>query len=214
VNDSSAPAEPIPPDPSIWRRGVAAVAAWLAPGLGHWILGERRRARWLAAGILGLYLAGLLVGGVTVVNHREPGPDQRNAFSYWFLGQALIGPSIAIDLTQKLTVDWIVNGEPPPPDAQPLVEPVYGHMREIGVLYTALAGLLNLLAILDVIYYNPARRSDRSTAEVEEHADANEPGLLHDRTLAPTRAQYQDQAQNQAQARTAKRDRTASHGDA
>ncbi|MCW5853712.1 MAG: hypothetical protein KIT87_26835, partial [Anaerolineae bacterium] len=40
-------------------------------------------------------------------------------------------------------------------------QPSFAHVNEQGVLYTALAGLINLLAILDVIYKDPKKLADR-----------------------------------------------------
>jgi len=46
---------------------------------------------------------------------------------------------------------------------RPAYEPSFGHIKEQGVLYTALAGLLNLLAILDVAYREPCHAGDNAT---------------------------------------------------
>ena len=53
--------------PALTGRHLAAgFCAWLVPGLGHWVLGQRSRAVILAVGIGSLWLGGVLLGGVGV----------------------------------------------------------------------------------------------------------------------------------------------------
>ncbi len=63
---------------------AAAVVAAVFPGLGHFHLGQTKRAILITVGVMGLYLTGIAVGGVACV-------DRRDNF-IWFLGQALVGP--------------------------------------------------------------------------------------------------------------------------
>src|SRR5207244_3626162 len=63
---------------------AAGVLACVFPGLGHWVLGERWRAMAIAAGVLGLFFGGMLIGGIDVVDSRED--------TIWFVGEALVGP--------------------------------------------------------------------------------------------------------------------------
>ncbi|MFN7021073.1 MAG: DUF6677 family protein [Phycisphaerales bacterium] len=85
---TSAPTQPSSQPAAVHAHGplqpVAAVLAWLLPGAGHFFLGHVRRASLIAAGVLGLFAAGLFVGGIDCV-------DKRDNF-FWFLGQALAGP--------------------------------------------------------------------------------------------------------------------------
>ncbi|MFA9479378.1 DUF6677 family protein [Phycisphaerales bacterium AB-hyl4] len=122
---------------------TAAVAAWVFPGLGHLLLGQRDRALVLAVTIISLWIVGLLVGGVSVID--------RAMHPAWFLGQMLIAPSLVVDL---LTSHY----------SPPTYSPSFGRANEQGVLFTAMAGLLNLLAIIDVLYRDP---------HDPRHADAN-----------------------------------------
>ena len=48
----------------------AAVLGWILPGLGHASLGDRRRGLLVGGGVLGLFLGGLLIGGLDVVDRR------------------------------------------------------------------------------------------------------------------------------------------------
>ena len=50
------------------------------------------------------------------------------------------------------------------PKNHPPFEPAFGKTGEQGVLYTSLAGLLNLLAIMDVLYCDPEARRRRTPA--------------------------------------------------
>lgn len=73
---------------------VAAALAFICPGAGHWYLGYRDRAVYIAIGTLGLFFSGLFLGGISCVDRREN--------FIWFLGQALNGPvAFAADLTHE-----------------------------------------------------------------------------------------------------------------
>lgn len=141
----------------------AAVAAWLLPGLGHLILGHRQRGAVLAAGIGGLWLLGILIGGIGVIDHRDYSEGSRVKFSLWFLGQMLTGPSIAADVYDqhlKAASERAFDHLPQPQDRpRPFYVPSFGHVAEIGTLFTALAGMLNVLVIIDAAYSTRRRPS-------------------------------------------------------
>ncbi|MFG0328537.1 MAG: DUF6677 family protein [Phycisphaerales bacterium] len=152
---------------------LAAVLAWALPGLGHWSLGYRRRGRLIGAGILSLYFGGLLIGGVDVIDRRED--------YWWYCGQTLAGPiTPVIDWwigRQYITEDREGRRLDPPlkphpvlpegdayleehrlafdPDYRPAFSVSLARTNELGTLYTTIAGMLNLLAILDVLYMAP-----------------------------------------------------------
>ena len=128
---------------------TAALAAWVLPGLGHALLGDVRRGLVIGIAIVALWVSGLAIGGV--------GSIQRERHPFWFLGQALVAPTLAVHYVRNT---FLV--EAPSPDdldrempGRIIYSPAYGHTSEQGVLYTALAGLLNLLAIIDVVYRSP-----------------------------------------------------------
>ena len=116
-----------------WRLD-AAFLGWVLPGFGHWLLGERRRSAVLCATIGTLWLAGVLIGGLHVID--------RDAHPWWFVAQSLTAPSIAVEYGKRY------------------LEPIHGvgSVSEQGVLYIALAGLLNLLAMIDVAFRMPRSR--------------------------------------------------------
>ncbi|MEM9881896.1 MAG: DUF6677 family protein [Planctomycetota bacterium] len=121
---------------------AAAFLAWLLPGLGHFLLGQPRRAVVLGVTIGTLWLGGLLIGGVSVVDRRD--------HPAWFLGQMLVAPSFAANAyRQRLVAEHRGTFAP---DDDPPFEPAYARAHEQGTLFTGVAGLLNLLAILDVVY--------------------------------------------------------------
>ena len=95
------------------------------------------------AGVLFLFVGGVLIGGVDVVDRRND--------RLWFLAQAMCGPiAFATDLAnQKLLSD---------PEAV-LRRKSLSHVNELGTLYCALAGLMNLVVILDALH-RPARGRD------------------------------------------------------
>ncbi len=142
--------------PPVWNL-PAAVAAWLIPGLGHILAGHPKRGAILMVFIGGLWLVGLLVGGISVVHSRSADGTLRP----WYLGQALIAPSIAVEYTHDKLRARNEGNDPSPYDTTIPYQPAYGRAAEIGTLYTALAGLLNLLAIIDIAYREP-----RSTEHV------------------------------------------------
>jgi len=147
----------------------AAIAGWVLPGLGHLLIGDLLRGLILATSITLLWLSGLLIGGIGVVQAR----DAQGSFRPWFLGQMLIAPSLAIEYTHDSYRAQYGGSDPLPTDdgSLPAYTPSYGRPHEIGTLYTALAGLLNLLAIVDVIYRQPRSATIDATARGE--ADTN-----------------------------------------
>jgi hypothetical protein len=143
---------------------LAALAGWLLPGLGHALLGQRRRGVIIGISIIGLWLGGAFIGGLSVFD--------RALHPAWYLGQMLVAPTVAVDLVIQTQVKARYP-HPPSPGNPSIYEPSYGKVHEQGVLYTALAGLLNLLAMLDVLYRDPRHRP----------ADAAEPGVAPDPAL-------------------------------
>ncbi|MEX0654957.1 MAG: DUF6677 family protein [Phycisphaeraceae bacterium] len=148
-------AQPTHAQPADRWNFTAAVAAWVFPGLGHLLLGQRDRATILAVTIASLWLIGLLIGGVGVID--------RSAHPAWFLAQMLTAPSLTVDLFTGYAVttsDAAQSVDEQTADAQPRRRPTYsqsfGRANEQGVLFTAMAGLLNLLAVIDVLYRDPA----------------------------------------------------------
>jgi len=127
---------------------IAAVLAWIWPGLGHVSLGHHRRGRLVMFGVLLLFLLGLLIGGLDSV-------DRRDDF-LWFIAQAFNGP-IAF-LADFFNQAWIkqMTGE------RAMHARSIGRVNEMGTLFCALAGLMNLFAILDALGSEPASVETRA----------------------------------------------------
>ena len=117
--------------------------AWLIPGLGHWILGKKVRSLVFAAVIVCAFATGVLVQGELGV------PRQGNPFS-WLASLACLGNGI-LYIGRLLWLNGLGG----------LFGPTFPYGLEVGgdpvaagfaygntFLYSA--GLMNLLAVLDV----------------------------------------------------------------
>jgi len=105
---------------------VPLLAAWAFPGLGHWVQGRRLRGVLVCVLLLGLFALGTwLAAGTNLSRERH--------FYYWS-GQFLLGlPALGAEF---LWGDVRMTAEVPHVD--------------VGLLYASMAGLLNVLAWLDV----------------------------------------------------------------
>lgn len=93
------------------------------------------------AGVLFLFLSGILIGGVDVVDRRND--------KLWFYAQAVCGPiTFAADLLNQRFLSS---------DEDVIKHKSLSHVNEIGTLFVALAGLMNLVVILDVLH-NPSKK--------------------------------------------------------
>jgi hypothetical protein len=131
-----------------------AALGWLLPGYGLVRLGHRRRGAWAMAAVLGLFASGLVIGGLDSVDRREDG--------LWFVMQAGAGPvAFAADWGNTRLIKTGHYGrlvETPPSrlidrGAQPRVSTLKSitYSNEIGTLFSALAGLLNVSLVLDTL---------------------------------------------------------------
>jgi hypothetical protein len=136
---------------------LVALAGWIVPGAGYVLLGHRARGITIGITVIALFLAGLLIGGIKVIDPPEF-PTNANVVSQvlqkpWFIGQVLNGPmgiaTAYLGKTMRVTF--------PDPDHSEITQTTLlpsSHARswEVGTLYTAVAGMLNLLAIIDSSY--------------------------------------------------------------
>ena len=53
--------------------------------MGHVFLGHTRRGVLILTGIIGLFLSGLLIGGIDAIDREED--------FFWFIAQSLVGPT-------------------------------------------------------------------------------------------------------------------------
>ena len=139
---------------------IAGALAIAVPGAGHLWLGSPRRALMIFLGVAGLFLGGLLIGGVDVVDREED--------FWWFVGQAGVGPGAfavnawhqslkADDPPSGASAEWFESNAPARTRS-------LGHPNEIGALWATIAGMLNVIAIIDAAWHAPARRRRKERA--------------------------------------------------
>jgi len=124
------------------RSPVAAlVFGWIFPGAGHAYAGQRGKAV-----LFGVLITGLLVAGFAMGRGTNLLPNE-----WWFAPQLGAGGPAALltPLSQYLAIRQPVDWASP--------------VREIGTLYTAVAGLLNLLVMMDayVLLAYPGEKRER-----------------------------------------------------
>lgn len=107
---------------------LVALAAWLAPGAGHFMIGQRKRALIIFVSITFAVLIGLYVGSIAVID-----PVGAKA---WYAAQLLNSPVIIFlgNITRQ-------NGLA-----------VFGKAGDVGQIYTSIAGMLNLLCVVNAVY--------------------------------------------------------------
>ena len=155
---------------------LVALAGWVLPGAGYWLLGQRIRALVVGISVIALFVTGLLIGGVRLIEvpgygdhglplvvssddrfveadptlpgasgplaiRRHPMDEIRN--KPWSIAQILNGPIDLIASWGSVQASKV--------NSAGTTAGFRSHARtnELGVLYTAVAGMLNLLAIID-----------------------------------------------------------------
>jgi hypothetical protein len=166
------------------RRSPATVAAlgWLIPGAGYLLLGDRARGLTVGITVAVLFIGGLLIGGVRVLEVPGYGPhgqpleavvsrdrqhenlveensdDNQRDLGWvmrihpideirnkpWSIAQVMAGP-----LAVAAGAGAVIASERDAATGLPVGARSHARVNEIGVLYTAIAGMLNLLAIID-----------------------------------------------------------------
>jgi TM2 domain-containing membrane protein YozV len=166
----------------------AAFLAWLVPGLGHIYQGRVGKGILYAVCILSLYLVGFVMGEGKIVYWRWVNPlNNPDKFPLYYLGQFFVGlPALPalIQATLKsfFGIENFLGGfmaEPPLRELNGL-HPRLGKLVEIASMYTAVAGLLNVLAIYDA-YEGPAyaaidQEEDAAIAASHAQSGANTNG--------------------------------------
>ena len=107
---------------------LVGLAGWIVPGGGHALLRANRHAIIIFATIVLTFVAGLYIGSIGVINPVGAKP--------WYLAQILNSPAVALLGHVSAKQDFAVYGKP----------------SEIGQIYTSIAGLLNLLCIVNAVY--------------------------------------------------------------
>jgi uncharacterized membrane protein len=110
--------------PAIAYLLLVGVAGWWIPGAGHWIIGRPKRAAMIFFSIVFAFVLGIWLGSVAVIE------------TPWFWAQILSSPAVAYLAHVSKTLGLESYGKP----------------REIGEIYTGIAGMLNLLCIVNAVY--------------------------------------------------------------
>jgi hypothetical protein len=166
--------------PSIPLRNprIAAFLAWLIPGLGHVYQGRIGKGVLYALCIMSLYTIGFVMGDCRIVYWRWVNPLQKpEQFCLYYLGQFWVGlpalPALIQGTLKYFNFDinflWGFMAEPAPNVLNGL-HPRLGKLVEIGSMYTAVAGLLNVLAIYDA-YEGPAYAAADAAEEARPSGD-------------------------------------------
>ena len=162
---------------------AAAVAALVFPGAGHLLRRRTTRGIYAGVGVLGLFLFGLLIGGIDAVDSKED--------TIWFYGQALVGPvTFAVDYAHQSQFkafdpvsketrtgypnehrvhqydrwEWVemtpaeMDSGMGPPNTKGL-----GRLNEIAMLSIVLAGMLNFIVFLDALMPPEEKKASKPT---------------------------------------------------
>ncbi|HVP13047.1 MAG TPA: DUF6677 family protein [Phycisphaerae bacterium] len=113
----------------------AAILAWVLPGLGHWWIGERARGL-----ILFIVVTVTFWGGVAVAGIRSTVTPKENGA--WIAAQLCLGPQAFVAMYLSDEIKKLPNEE---------LYKASWPASTIGVVYAGVAGLLNLLIIIDVL---------------------------------------------------------------
>jgi len=143
------------------------IAGWVVPGLGHYLAGWRTRGIIVGLTLVLLFTSGLMVGGVCVVDSKRQ--------TLWFAGQLFIGPgayvldrwhhSLNTQLERQFAEharrkNWTITRANyhrrfadflADPDAPKAYTHSIARVNELGTLYCTLAGVMNLLVLLDLV---------------------------------------------------------------
>lgn len=118
---------------------IAGLLAWLVPGAGYMYLGMRRRGIIVCGAIWVTFFVGLVLGGVEIVTPQHS--------KWWFLAQIPTGLAAVIAVLLQ----------------DPNVPAGWGRGVDLGQVYTGVAGLLNVLCILDTLMRSQQPTASAST---------------------------------------------------
>lgn len=113
--------------PTIGFLFLVGVLGWWIPGAGYWIIGQRKRAVIVFVSLAFAFVSGIYIGSIAVIDARTP----------WYWAQFLASPIVAYLAHLNHSVYHLDS---------------FGKPREIGEIYTGIAGMLNLLCIVNAVY--------------------------------------------------------------
>ena len=127
----------MPKTDPLLRTIQAGLLAWLLPGAGHFYLGLRGLAWVFFVAIGGSYLVGMLVGGV------KTSVDPQGNF-WLFIAEMGVGGLTSIFYLAAASLPTVPVWQP-----SPYVS--YFPGQDIAQIYLSVAGLMNIMAVLDAI---------------------------------------------------------------
>lgn len=119
------------------RAVLAGLLAWLVPGLGHFYLRQHWRGTIFLAVITSTFWGGVAIGGVKSTVDATLHPA-------WFVAELCTASNAAVGLFLRSRLPELKPNKPSPYVATWPAD-------DIGLVYCGVAGLLNVLVILDAI---------------------------------------------------------------
>ena len=107
---------------------IVGLLGWLVPGAGHFVLKHKKHAIIIFITIVLTFCTGLYIGSIGVLDYVEA--------KSWYLAQIMNSPMVHV-------LGYLAQEED---------YSVYGRPNEIGQIYTGIAGVLNLLCIINAVY--------------------------------------------------------------
>jgi hypothetical protein len=148
---------------------IVGALAWLLPGAGHYALNEKKRGIIIFAVIAVTFLLGLYVGSIGVIDPVNAKP--------WFAAQLMNSPAVLLlghhvadvyyrarDAQQRSAYAASPPDETTEESQAVVAYTVFGRAGEIGQIYTSIAGLLNLLCIVNAVYMAHLRETRKAGA--------------------------------------------------
>ena len=169
-------------------RGLAALLAWLIPGLGHWYQDRRGKAVLYFISIMGLFIYGVWLGGNGTLGYGRAAYFSWRADDFQFLKTFQIGVGLPAlpaliqayrmaDNERVLFGGFMAPPRLPAPRGddrqnknveQPTLHELYRQLHryfELAGFFTMVAGLLNVLAIYDAwagpVFVAPAGEKEK-----------------------------------------------------
>lgn len=127
-------------DKDVLNVAVVGFVGWLIPGGGYFVLGDRKRGLVVLVTLVLTFLLGLYIGSIGVID-----PVGAKA---WYVAQVMNSPAVIFIGNIVASAHYAADQAKDPS----LAYAVYSRACEIGQLYTSIAGLLNLLCIVNAVY--------------------------------------------------------------
>jgi hypothetical protein len=108
---------------------IVGLLSWLLPGAGYFVLEEKKRAIIIFVTICLTLCIGLYIGSIGVIDLQGQSPPYVKA------AQLMNSPVVLLLANRTAGGGY----------------PVYGWPNEIGQIYTMVAGLLNLLCVINAV---------------------------------------------------------------